>query len=192
MPVRYEFKNLDKIQEFLKDAATIKKVGSTDWREAVGKALKRSIIEGNVKGKDVNGNPHKGYSRKPRYMYTTKTAQKEAGQKHLYKPAPSQGRKFKNGNRRKMKYYPGGYAQYKAEVSGKSTVNIRNTGLLFKEIRIKLIKNGVRLFIGRRQQSNVVGAAIKKEGRNWFGFGKQVRKDVAKLLRSALGFSRSK
>ena len=96
----------------------------------------------------------------------------------VYEPAPPT--KDSQGRPQESKFYPGGYRQYKKEVFGSTTVNMKNTGKMLKFIR-KSARSAKRakVFLGRKLE---IAAGLRNQRelkRKWWGIGTQ---KIATLL----------
>lgn len=117
-----------------------------------------------VEGKDSTGGIIGVYSTDPTYINPKESPRK-------FSPKGKNGKgTFKNGKRKKTRYFGGGYKQYKGVIGrDNSKVNLINFGQLQSDLANSLTRKGKSYETGTRRKENtdkLVGNSVKFTGRS--------------------------
>jgi hypothetical protein len=136
----------------------------------------RNIIQQRtLRGKDVEHNSFKPYSRKSIYIEKT------------HRPKPKGGEPTKGG---KARFYEGGYRQFAAATKGSARPNLFASGAMFRAFQA-MPKGRRRAEIGFTQRRQAIKAAENQETRPFIGIHRNIeepklQETFGKLLDRAL------
>ena len=138
-----------------------------------------------VRGQDINGNRIGDYSTEPFYVNPEGEALRQLN-KSRFRPKGKNSRfsKFKNGNPRKTRYLPRGYAEFRERAlknSASKEVNFNLSGTSMKTLKTGL-KDGRFVFgFGNEERMKILLANEEKFGKDVFTASEEEREKAAEV-----------